>query len=120
MNIGETIKKYRKEKGLTQKELGEKCGIAESTLRQYELGIRKPKMNTIGKIANALEIPRIDYIVKTNELSFIMEISNNSNKDFEKRMLTYLSALNSLGRKELEKKMLELINNPKYQLHIEE
>ncbi len=53
--IGEKIKKYRKEKGLTQKKLGELCGINEANIRKYELGKANPKIETIEKIAKALE-----------------------------------------------------------------
>lgn len=60
MTVAENIKRIRKEKGLTQKQLGKKCGMAESTLRQYELGYRHPKIETIQKIADALEVPIID------------------------------------------------------------
>lgn len=49
MTVAENIKRIRKEKGLTQKQLGKKCGMAESTLRQYELGYRHPKIETIQK-----------------------------------------------------------------------
>ena len=58
MTTAKTIKKFRKEKGLTQKQLGELCvpRIAESTIRKYELGILNPKIETIEKIATALEI----------------------------------------------------------------
>lgn len=55
MTVAENIKRIRKKKGLTQKQLGKKCGMAESTLRQYELGYRHPKIETIQKIANALD-----------------------------------------------------------------
>lgn len=57
MAVGENIKKFRKEKGLTQKKLGEKCGIAESNIRKYENGKQNPKFETIQKIASALETP---------------------------------------------------------------
>lgn len=62
MTVAENIKRIRKEKGLTQKQLGEKCGMSESTLRQYELGFRNPKIETVRKIAVALdcEISDID------------------------------------------------------------
>ena len=41
MTVAENIKCMRKEKGLTQKQLGQLCSppIAESTIRQYELRI---------------------------------------------------------------------------------
>lgn len=57
MNKGENIKKFRKERGLTQKKLGELCNIAESTIRRYEIGDLNPKLETIMKIAEALEVP---------------------------------------------------------------
>ena len=54
MTVGANIKRIRKEKGLTQKKLGELCGIAESNIRKYENGKQNPKIETIERIANAL------------------------------------------------------------------
>ncbi|MEY8331390.1 helix-turn-helix transcriptional regulator [Lachnospiraceae bacterium 48-33] len=62
MTVGEKIKKYRKEKGLTQKKLGELCGINEANIRKYELGKANPKIETIEKIANALNVQIIDIV----------------------------------------------------------
>lgn len=56
MSVGENIRRIRKEKGLTQKKLGELCGIAEPNIRKYELGKANPKIETISKIADALEV----------------------------------------------------------------
>lgn len=56
MTIGENIKRIRKEKGLTQKKLGQLSGINEVQLRQYELGKSNPKIETILKISNALNV----------------------------------------------------------------
>ena len=53
---GDMIRKYRKEKGLTQKQLGELCGIADSNIRKYESGKQNPKIETLQKIADALNI----------------------------------------------------------------
>ena len=41
--IGAKIREFRKARGMTQKELGEKSGIAEPTIRRYELGKLNPK-----------------------------------------------------------------------------
>lgn len=56
MTVGENIRKLRKEKGLTQKQLGELCGINEVQIRRYELGGENsnPKIETLHKIAKAL------------------------------------------------------------------
>lgn len=56
MTVAENIKRLRKEKSMTQKQLGAACGMAESTLRQYELGLRNPKIDTIRKISNGLSV----------------------------------------------------------------
>ena len=54
--LGAKIRKYRNLKGLTQKELGEKCQLNESTIRNYELGNRYPDEVTLSTIADALGI----------------------------------------------------------------
>lgn len=54
MTIGENIRRIRKEKGYTQKQLAEKCGMYESQIRKYELNKANPKIETIERIANAL------------------------------------------------------------------
>ena len=54
--LGAKIRKYRTLKGLTQKELGEKCQLNESTIRNYELGNRYPDEVTLSTIADALGI----------------------------------------------------------------
>lgn len=58
MSIGENIRNIRKQNHLTQKKLGELCEppISESTIRKYELGLLNPKIQTISKIAKALEV----------------------------------------------------------------
>lgn len=58
MSIGENIKEARKEKGLTQNQLGNLCNpkISESTIRKYELGLLNPKIETLQKIAVALGV----------------------------------------------------------------
>ena len=60
MHIGECIRGARLEAGLTQKQLAEKCDMAEITIRQYENGRREPKHRQLEKIAAALEITTID------------------------------------------------------------
>lgn len=59
MTIGENIRAFRKKKGLSQRELGEKVkdGMSQQQIGQYESGIRTPKSETLRLIADALEIP---------------------------------------------------------------
>lgn len=56
MTIGENIKAARKKAGLTQKGLADKLGIPYQGISQYERGIRKPKLETLDRIATALGV----------------------------------------------------------------
>ena len=56
MTTGQHIKEARKKAGLTQKELGEKLGVAYQTLAQWENDLRNPKYETLQRIAAALGI----------------------------------------------------------------
>lgn len=62
MTVGETIRYYRKEKGFTQKQLGELCGINEANIRKYESGRQNAKVETLQKISNALELPVATFL----------------------------------------------------------
>ena len=57
MKIGERIKTYRLRAGLTQRQLGEKLGVSNVNIGQYERGLRNPKLPQLKRIADALEIP---------------------------------------------------------------
>ena len=55
-SIGENIKRLRSEKGLTQKALADLLGTSQQNLAQYEKDKRKPKFDTIRKLAEALQV----------------------------------------------------------------
>ena len=57
MTTGQKIRSLRKEKGLTQKKLGQMAGIDEANIRKYELDRQNPKVDTLEKIASALDVP---------------------------------------------------------------
>ena len=54
--IGNRIREARVQAGLKQKELAEKIGVSESRVSQYEKGSQNPRIGTLLKIADALEI----------------------------------------------------------------
>ena len=57
VTIGQKIKAIRKNAGLTQKELAQKMGLSFQSIAQWENDLRKPKIETLKKIADALECP---------------------------------------------------------------
>lgn len=56
MTLGEKIKKIRRIRGMKQKELGEKIGVSDIQIKNYEIGFRNPKPQSLAAIANALEV----------------------------------------------------------------
>ncbi|MFU0833380.1 MAG: hypothetical protein ACFWUC_10670 [Oscillospiraceae bacterium] len=60
IEIGKRIKTARLSfdggKGMTQKQLGQLCGINEANIRKYESGRQRPKYTTLEKIAKALKV----------------------------------------------------------------
>lgn len=57
MAVGEMIRELRMAKGWTQRQLAEKCGMADSAIRKYESGTINPKVKNLQRIATALEFP---------------------------------------------------------------
>lgn len=55
-STGEKIKQYRKQKGMTQKQLSEKLGISNSMLSNYENGSSALTLDFLYKIIEALEL----------------------------------------------------------------
>ena len=56
-SVNEQLKFFRKECNMTQKQLSDLTGIAEITIRQYEAGKYKPKLEKLQKIADVLGVP---------------------------------------------------------------
>jgi transcriptional regulator with XRE-family HTH domain len=50
------VKKWRKNRGLSQKSLAERCNAAHTYIRQIESGIGHPSFAFIVKLAEALDI----------------------------------------------------------------
>jgi len=61
MALGRRIREFRKERGLTLKELSKQIGISYSFLSAIERNIKKPSLNTTKQIADTLNIP-ITYL----------------------------------------------------------
>ena len=64
MGIGERIKLARKQKGITQEELGEMLGISGNAVIHYEKGRRTPNASVINQISKALGVTG-DWLLET-------------------------------------------------------
>ena len=56
MTVGENIRRIRKDRGLTLKELGDMVGVSEAYIRAYESGRRNPKQQSLEALAKALHV----------------------------------------------------------------
>ena len=119
---GDMIRKYRTEKGLTQKKLGELCGIADSNIRKYESGNQNPKIETLQKIADALDIPvnrllagkiisRDELKEKLSEYGLTHLVPDTEE---ERTVLENCKKLNETGKKEAAKRVEERTHLEKY------
>lgn len=57
MTVGERIRKARKDSGLTQNQLAARLSISYVNISQLERGERSPSVDTLQKIADALDVP---------------------------------------------------------------
>lgn len=64
MNLGIAIKSVRRQVGITQYELAERCEISQTSLSQIENQIKRPSNRTIKKVCEVLEVPEaVVYIL---------------------------------------------------------
>lgn len=62
LKFDERMREIRKQKGLTQKEVGINTNLKERTIQNYELGTRRPTYETLIAIADFFDVS-IDYLV---------------------------------------------------------
>ena len=91
--LGKRIRTLRKLKRLTIEELGEKAGIGYKFLSEVERGKANPSLDTLTKIADALEIEvsalfpienDISYQLSSDEIRLIKKALRLLNKSFSK------------------------------------
>ncbi|MFL0195312.1 helix-turn-helix domain-containing protein [Clostridium sp. WILCCON 0269] len=115
MNIGENIKKYRKLKRLTQKQLAENIGKSEITVRKYENNDTNPPLDAIDKMAKALNVSvtelignseifgrRLNQLIKDrningDDLAKSLEISIEEILEFESGKEPDITTLNKIA-----------------------
>lgn len=60
--VGERIRRYRTERGMTQEQLSESAAISVSYLSMMERGSRIPRLETLLDIAIALRVELVDLL----------------------------------------------------------
>ena len=101
MNIGETIRTFRLQKGMSQGDIEKRTGLLRCYLSRVENGHTIPSLDTLAKIAAAMDVALAQFFAESN--------SDNGGKGLpqltedEVRFLTqirrYSGSLNDSDRK---------------------
>lgn len=135
MTIGERIRKNRQQKKLSQKELGKLLGVSQQMIGQWESPNANLTLDTIQKIATALEID-LNELLGNDIFPFNPDLRDKYvNFDSKERhhllihhynemgrigrdslleILSNLKKLNDTGQKEASKRVEELTEIPRY------
>lgn len=79
VEFGDKLRRLRKEKNLTQKQLADRIGVKNSVISFYEMGDRIPSPEVIKKLAVALHVSA-DYLLGI-ESSETMDVSGLDTRD---------------------------------------
>jgi transcriptional regulator with XRE-family HTH domain len=106
------IKEIRKKCGLTQKELGERVGVSEAAISQYESGKRRPDYEIVLRMADYFGCsvdyllgndssppsdPELDELLESlrsrPEMRMLFNLANNATKEDVLRAVKIIEAL---------------------------
>jgi transcriptional regulator with XRE-family HTH domain len=90
-NIGRTIRTERKARGLSLKELAERCGVSTMTLQRIETGKTSPSVAVLAQIAHHLLKP-IDFFIKDERPKIVVLRSDKHEVLLTKNMALRLIA----------------------------
>ena len=76
----DNIKRIRKEKGISQEKLAEACNTATSYIGLMEIYKNVPKLSTIERIANALDVDPLEFFKDKNKIPVEQEIKIQDKK----------------------------------------
>ena len=129
--IGENIKKVRKQKHMTQRELAEALGMRDAAISQYENGIVTPPLETLKQLADVLQVP-IAYLLSGSLYPQTVYYDDNGivdvvpgvpedvaqlvglSSDNKAQLLEAFDKLNEEGQNKAVERVEELTEIPKY------
>lgn len=98
--FGSKIKYYREQRGLTQEKLAELSGISYSYLTDIESGTKKPSVDFIIPLLNALDI---GFNAVTSDFDYQMELTHS--------IINYIKLLNDKELNFFHMTLKLLLNN---------
>ncbi len=101
MNIGETIRNYRLQKGMSQGDIEKRTGLLRCYLSRVENGHTIPSLDTLAKIATAMDLPLAQFFADNsndNHKANLPQLSEDEVR-FLSQIRRYSSNLNESDRK---------------------
>ena len=93
MRVGERIKKFRLEKGITVNKLANLSGVSQSYLRDIELGNKQPTVEYLSYICDALGITLFTFFDDRNENDEFYKAINRLNKEQKSALLEFINKM---------------------------
>ena len=97
--IGEFLRELRKEKGLTQEELGEKFYITSRTVSRWETGVSMPDLTILVELADFYDVDIRELINGERE-------SENMDKETKDTLLKVAEYANAYTDEKVEKAII--------------
>jgi transcriptional regulator with XRE-family HTH domain len=78
MNIGMTIRGFRQQKGMSQGDIEKRTGLLRCYLSRVENGHTVPSLDTLKKIATALDLQLAEFFAEGNETKEVFGLNLNA------------------------------------------
>lgn len=122
---GETIKRAREKKGMTQEELARALNTTKSAISRYEKDKRQPRSSVAEKIAEILNLELVEVYfgctsaefqdrIKKEEQDYWEEMDSIYLPGLTKDLVSAFSLLNEEGQQKAVERVEELTEIPKY------
>ncbi len=100
MNIGERIRNFRTQKALSQGDIEKRTGLLRCYLSRVENGHTIPSLDTLAKIANAMDVPLAQFFAdgQSDNGRNLPQLSDDQVR-FLNQIRRYSTGLNDSDRK---------------------
>ena len=108
MDFSNSLKIYRKRKGMNQAQLAASLGVGRTTLTKWETGENLPGIEVLDRLASILEVSADELLGRPPQIERYKRDEQNV------KLMAQYSKLNDLGKREAVKRVSELCMIPQY------
>lgn len=104
--VGDKIKTFRKERGMTQTDLAEKLGVSKQTISRYEKGTRKPDQDVLFLLSDIFNVSIDDFFPPTNK-----QLGSKKESNIENEINLFIKYFTSMSEQQRKNFFKELKNH---------